>query len=163
MSDILARLRSAHDARAMQKVSVPEYGVDLYFPPLTLADRERIARGINPRDEIALSVSAIVHQARDMDGNAAFPNTPEVKAELYRMEVDVLQRIMAQAQGGLGAEAAAEVAAVDLGVMRAALGETFVDQPGLAGAIGSADDTVLRSLLSNLAANGAAGKTTKNA
>jgi hypothetical protein len=163
MSDILAKLRAAHDTRDMRAVHVPEYEVTLHFPPLTLADREKIARGVNPRDEIALSVSAMVHQARNADGTPAFPNTPEVKAELYRMEVEVLQRIMAQAQGGIGAEAAAEVAAVDLDVLRTTLGAALPDQPRLSEALASVDDAVLRRLLTDLAAAGEVGRTTKNA
>lgn len=163
MSDLLSKLRTAHDQRVMRSVEVPEYGITLYFPPLTLADREKISRGINPRDEIALSVSALIHQAKDADGSPAFPDKPATRAELYRIEVDVLQRIMAQAQGGLGSQDAAEVAGADLDVLRPVIIAALDEQPKLSAAVGTIDDAVLRRVLSDILSAADAGKTTKNA
>ena len=96
---LLDKLRAVHDAAAREGVEVPEYGLTLYFPPLTVSDRTAIRRGINPDDDMELRVSALVHMAQTEDGAKAFEDTPAMRAELNRMPVSVLLRITAQSKG----------------------------------------------------------------
>jgi hypothetical protein len=163
MSDILARLKGAHDARKMVRVHVPEYGMDLHFPPLTLADHERIRQGINPKDEYALMVSALIHQAKNADGTPAFDGSPEVRAELHRMELGVLQRIMAEASGDLGEAAASELAGIDIAALRAGLISGLGrESKTLVAAVQDAQDGELLQILRNLAAAQIARQPLKN-
>ncbi|UWQ59966.1 hypothetical protein K3722_07500 [Leisingera caerulea] len=162
MSDILSKLRAVHDSRAMVKVHVPEYGLDLYFPPLTLADHEKIRKGINPKDEHALMVAGLVHQARTETGEQAFPNTPQIKAELHRMEFGVLARIMAESAGGVSDAAQAELAAIDHEALKGAVQSVLADSPVLQGALENAPAALLVRALAEMAAAADAGQSLKN-
>lgn len=162
MSDILSKLRAAHDNRSMVKVHVPEYDLDLFFPPLTLADHEKIRRGINPKDEHALMVAGLVHQAKTESGEQAFPNTPQVKAELHRMEFGVLARIMAESAGGVSDAAQAELAALDHEALKVSLQSALADSPVLAAALEKAPAALLVRALAEMAAAAEAGRPLKN-
>lgn len=163
MSDILAKLQAVHEGRQMVKVEVPEYGLDLYFPPLTLADRERIQRGVNPNDETALMVSGLIHQAKTKSGEPAFPDSPQMRAELHKFEVGVMMRIMAESGGSLlPSEMQAELVAIDAEALRAALVSALSASPHLAGAITRAPVSALRAALRDAAGAGAAQGPTKN-
>lgn len=162
MSDILARLQAAHSARPRIKVHVPEYGLDLYFPPLTLADHEAIRKGINPRDEHALMVAGLIHQAQLEDGSQAFPATPEVKAELHRIDMEVLARILGEASGGPGSAAQRELDTIPPQALRAMLTGLVPAGGALSAAIEAASDEALVMLLYRLAADHQARVPTKN-
>lgn len=165
MSDILAKLRAAHGARKMVKVHVPEYDLDLYFPPLTLADHERIRKGINAKDEHTLMVSGLIRHARDKTGEMAFPDEPEVWAELHRMEFGVLARIMAQSSGGPGEAVQAELGALDgagVGALRDSLSRALGDAPQLKAAVDAASDGLILSTLADLAIVHARSEPVKN-
>ncbi len=155
MSDILAKLQAVHDKRALHKVHVPEYGMDLYFPPFTVADRDAARRGVNPKDESALMVSALVHMARDKDGSKMFDGPPEqmvkIKAELHRMEYNVLMRIMLEAGGGLSEAISAELAELDVEAVSAALATVVGEGTALAAMIAAAPDAAVLSGIQNLA------------
>jgi len=168
MSDILAQLKAAHDAADEKrvKVTVPEYGFDLYFPPFTLARRDAARRGINPKDESALYVNTIVTMAQDEDGNQVFPNTPEVKAELHRMSLETLQWIIQRSGGSQINEAdLAEVQALDLDdlspVISGALREAGAER--VASAVDRAGGEGLRTALRDLVEAFPDPDSTKNA
>ncbi|MEP5730366.1 MAG: hypothetical protein ABJL67_13475 [Sulfitobacter sp.] len=97
MSDILAKMQAAHSDRKTTAVDVPEYGITLYFSPLTLADRARIRKGVSGDDDVELMVNTMIHKARLQNGEAAFADDGASRKVLYDMEVSVLQRIMAEA------------------------------------------------------------------
>jgi hypothetical protein len=167
VSDLLSKLKAAHDRRDMVKVEIPEYGATWFFPALTLADHEAIRKGVNPKDEHALMISGLMHMARDADGKKVFDLPPAeraaVKAELHRMELSVLQRIMVEADGGLPPSLAAEIDACDPEALRAALLEGLgEDAPALAKAVHEVDEAVLHRALSVIAMAQAGGQTTKN-
>ncbi|WP_146592321.1 hypothetical protein [Puniceibacterium confluentis] len=163
MSQILAKLQAVHSGRKMVPVHVPEYDMDLHFPPLTVADHERIRKGISPKDEHALMVSGLIHMARTADGSPVFERTPQIKAELHRMELHVLQRIMRQASGGISDAAAAEIGALDEEALRAALlslaGE---DAPILTAAVRAAEEGVLVGALAQMVEQYEAAQPVKN-
>ncbi|MVO14809.1 hypothetical protein [Parasedimentitalea huanghaiensis] len=162
MSDILAKLRDAHNSRKMVKVHVSEYGIDLHFPPLTLADHEAIRQGVNPSDEHALMVSGMVHQAKNADGSPAFPNEPEVKAELHKMEFAVMSRIMGEASGGVGETAQQELAALDLDVLKKALKQVVAGSPVLSKAVDAASPGFLLYTLERIVSAHEAKQPIKN-
>ncbi|WP_273281077.1 hypothetical protein [Pseudooceanicola atlanticus] len=170
MSDILARLQQAHEQRHMVEVQVPEYGDTWYFPPLTLADHEIIRKGIKPSDDHALMVSGLIHMARHKDGSRVFDvpkeDRPKLRAELHRMEVHVLQRIMVQSGGGLGQQASAELGAIDTEALEDLRGRLIEfageDAPILASAAKGADDTVLLRALTVLVEASEAEQSPKN-
>lgn len=167
MSDLLSKIRAAHDGRPMVKVHVREYGIDLYFPTLTVADRAAIRRGVNPKNEDELLVNALIHMARDADGKKLFDDSSEVRAELHKMGFDVLQDIVNRAGGGASRAIQAEVAALDPDDLRAALTGILGDAPGLSDAVAEASDkqiaAVLGEALLDLGAAHEASATAKNA
>lgn len=167
MSDLLSKLKAAHDGRDMVRVDVPEYGVTWYFPSLTLADHEAIRKGVNVKDEHTLMISGLMHMARDEDGKKVFDLPPAertaIKAELHRMELSVLQRIMTEAGGGLPKTIAAEVAEADADAMRASLVSGLGDDaPALVEAVREVDDAILVRALTVIAQAHAQGLKTKN-
>lgn len=160
MTDVLSKLKAVHAGRTSTRVYVPEYDLELFFPPLTLSDHERIRKGINPSDEHALLVSGLIHQARDKDGEAVFPATAEVKAELHKMELHVLQRIMSEASGTVPDVVEAEIARTDL---RAALVTAFVeDTPALADCIGKVSVGAIEQVMRQFAIEAQAADPIKN-
>lgn len=167
MSDILAQLKKVHDAREKVHVHVPEYGWDLYFPPMTVADRETIRRGVRKDDEQALMVNALVHMARTEAGAPFFDvppaHKPALMAELYRMEFGLLMRIIAQSGGGLGEGVGAEIVAVEAEALRAALLSVAEAGGDLAEAVKAAPEEVLRRALTGIAEAHHAGQSAKNA
>ncbi|UWQ77607.1 hypothetical protein K3725_09755 [Leisingera sp. S132] len=163
MSDILAKLKSVHSDRKMVKVHVPEYGIDLFFPPLSLADHEAIRKGIRPDDEHALMVSGLIHQAKNADGTPAFPNEPAVKAELHRMEFAVVARVMREAAGEVGETANRELAGLNGEQLREAMLSVLKDCPELTAAVKDAKPHLLLYHLERIAAAHEAKQPLKNA
>lgn len=105
MSDILKIIAERHDAQAPTAVEVPEWGVTLYFTPLTPAERSAINKGIDPNDDGELLISGLIQKARDKDGKRVFEDTPETRATLSgKAEFRVIRRIMNAASAAPGAE-----------------------------------------------------------
>lgn len=98
MSGLLDRI-AAHGARPPVRVPVPEWGVDLYFRPLTPAQATRINKGIAESDHAALAVNFIVELALDGSGKRVFEGTPEERATLEgKADLAVITRIVTQAR-----------------------------------------------------------------
>lgn len=169
MSDILSRLKSVHDAATREKVHVEEYGLDMYFPPLTLALKQECAKGINPKDETALMVGYVHRAAEDEAGEKLFPQTgkevAQVVAELHRMKFSTLLYIV-QASGGetVSKAALAEIQAVEIDALRAGMASALDGAaPELAAAIEAAGEGRLRDMLRDLCAAHQSGVPAKNA
>jgi len=155
MSTLLSRIKAAHDARKMVAVEVPEYGVTLYFPALTLADHEAIRKGVAKGDEHALLIKGLIHQARNADGTPAFDDTPATKAELHRMELSLMQRIMAQAGGQIDGALAEQLTAVGPVAIAAALVSVLAeDAPDLAEVVKAAPPEAVVAALRDIAIAG---------
>jgi len=164
---VLDKLRAVHEARDMVHVHVPEYGFDLYFPPFTLADHEACRRGVRKGDDHTLMVNSLIHQARTEKGDKFFDGTPaemtQIRAELHRMELGVMQRIMAEASGDLDAETSAELAALEIDTLRGDLAGVLGEAaPRLAEAIGAVPEGVLLRALQDVAAAQQAATPAKN-
>lgn len=165
MSDILSKLKSAHEARSRVKVHVAEYGFDLYFPTMTLERHNRCRRGINPKDEAALFVNTLIVMAENEDGTPAFPDSGEMRAELHKMSLVTLMWII-QASGGerISEAALAQISDLDADAMRAAMTGAAggAEAPELAAAIDGASDARIAKLCRELAAEHEAGQPAKN-
>lgn len=105
MSRVLDTIIARHDAFDPVKVSVPEWGVELFFTPMTPAERAKIRQGVNEDDETEMMIRFVVHKACDKDGTLVFEATPETFATLQaKAEVRVLRRILAESDGPAAAE-----------------------------------------------------------
>ena len=101
MSDILAKMQAAHDERAkMTAVEVPEYGITLYFPPLTLADRSYIRKIAGSEDDVELMICTMIRMAHDEEGNRVFKDDGPSRKTLHEMQVSTMQWIMERADPG---------------------------------------------------------------
>lgn len=97
MTDLLQRIVDIGANAPRTPVEVPEWGVTLYFTPVTGAERVAIRRGINPKDQEELFVSAIQHKATDEAGNQVFDDTVETRAKLMQnADMGVVMRILAE-------------------------------------------------------------------
>lgn len=110
-SEILAAIEAAHDERERVEVDVPEWRCTLWFDRhLTLARQQRIRKGIDAKDEAALMVSFVLHQAQTEDGKPAFEVSAQSRAILEgKADLRVLQRIVEAVGGTETVEAAKNV------------------------------------------------------
>lgn len=100
MSDIIEKMRAAHAARELKAVPVPEYDDVWYFKPLTLGERSRIRKMAGSDDDMVLSVETLILKALDEKGECKFKDGPDTREVLFAMGLSLLQRIMAEAEGG---------------------------------------------------------------
>lgn len=105
MSDILQKMAAVHEGRSLHPVAVPEYGFTLYFTPLTVAERARVRKGVAADDDEELWVNTLIHKARDKDGNPVFSDDGKTRKQLYQMDMQVLKRILEEAQPDQGSGA----------------------------------------------------------
>ncbi|AKO96831.1 hypothetical protein MALG_01655 [Marinovum algicola DG 898] len=157
MSQVLEQLNRVHAARKMVAVEVPEYGWTLHFPPLTVADRQAIRRGVNPNDDSELMINGLIRMARNADGTPFFENTPQMRAALNQVDFAVLMRISAESGGtALSGEIEAEFGAVEAEALRDALVSAVGDAPALKKVLAKASEgdllVALRSLLQAVSA-----------
>lgn len=172
MSDILAKLKSVHDAQnsALKAVRVPEYDDTWYFRPLTLADQERCRHGVNLKSASAdqdIMVNVLIELARDQKGNRIFDvpinEKAELRAELRRMSPKVLMRITMQSQGNLSGSAVAELSALEEAGTKAALAKALGDMaPDLVAGLEHVDFEVIRAALADIAEAAQAATPLKN-
>ncbi len=170
MSDTLARIRAAHEARKASaektKVHVPEWGVDLYFAEPTLNDHEAIKRGVPKNDEAAMIVSGLMHLAMDKDGKRVFDvplkEKPDTIAFLRDQPLELMQRIVFESAGGLPVSLVDEIVAADADALRVALAGAVADQPTLSEAVQAVPDVVLQMALTEIAKAHDESQTPKN-
>jgi hypothetical protein len=100
VTDILDIIAQRHDAQAPTEVEVPEWGVTLYFTPLTASERSAIRKGIDPDDDGEMLISGLIRKARDKDGKPVFTDDAKTRATLAgKAEFSVIRRIMNAASG----------------------------------------------------------------
>lgn len=98
MSSILDKIVAASGAAQKVRVRVPEWDCDLYFSPLTPAERSRIRKGIKPDAIEAMFVSTIQHKARDAEGAPVFGLDPKTRDKmLAHADMTVIMRILREA------------------------------------------------------------------
>jgi hypothetical protein len=167
MSDILAKLKAAHAKRKRVRVDVPEYGLVLYFPPLTIEKHAQCRRGVNIKDEAALLANTLMVLAETEDGKRAFdltgPDAASLRAAVHDMDYGVLRRILTEAGGDpLTATAQAEIAALDEGAVRRALVGALGGSDALAKSIEAVPGEMILAAVARLAAQGEAQVSVKN-
>lgn len=95
--DILQKIKADYDGKKMRKVAVPEWDAEIYFNPLTLAERKRIAKGHDPKDDAGLTVSLLIEKALDADGKRIFDGSAETRAALEgATDAAVIARVVTQ-------------------------------------------------------------------
>ena len=96
--DILAAIEARAKKCPIVKVSVPEWGCDLWFrKDITIAEQQQIRAGIPADEEAALMASYVLHQAMDADGKPVFEVDAISRATFEgKAGVRVLARIMAE-------------------------------------------------------------------
>lgn len=82
MTDLLAKITADFDKKKMRHVAVPEWDCTIYFNPLTLSERKRIATGHKPDDEAGLMVSLLIEKALDGEGKPLFQANANTRATL---------------------------------------------------------------------------------
>lgn len=91
------------------EVDVPEWGVKLYFMPLTPAERGDIRKGISDSDEEELMLALLIAKALDSEGNRVFDDSASTRATLMgKADINVVSRIV-RAAGKAGAADAKNV------------------------------------------------------
>jgi hypothetical protein len=98
MSDILEKMRAAHDSRTHVAVPVPEYDDVWYFKPLTIGERSRI-RKVAGDEEGLIYIETLILKASDSKGDGKFPDSPDARAVLAQMDFGVLKRVLEAAEG----------------------------------------------------------------
>ncbi|GAA5073476.1 hypothetical protein N0B44_15580 [Roseibacterium beibuensis] len=99
MSDLLDRLVAQAESVAPVCVSVPEWSTELYFKPLTGADRMTIRRplGKKPTEE-ELIVSTLQHKAMDADGKRVFETDQAARVKMLKaLDLEVVMRVLREA------------------------------------------------------------------
>lgn len=83
-------------AREPVRVHVPEWDTDLFFTPVTPAERARIRRGIKPDDIETLWISTLQHKAMLKGGGPAFTpgDLKEREKLLASADLSVVLRIL---------------------------------------------------------------------
>lgn len=93
---LLDKIVAAKGAVEPVRVRVPEWDTDLYFNPVTPAERARIRRGIKPNDVEAFWISTLQHKALLADGTPAFTpgDLKEREKLLASADLSVVLRIL---------------------------------------------------------------------
>jgi hypothetical protein len=81
------------DALAIRCIEVPEWDLEIYVKPFTLAEKSKIYK-LAQDDDLALMAYVLIHKALDRQGNPLF--TLEDKIKLMRhADVNVVSRLAA--------------------------------------------------------------------
>lgn len=92
--DILAAIAAQTEARERVKVSVPEWGCDLWFlSELTLREKANVEAGAPANDEHALMINYLILYAENEDGTPAFPDRAQARATLQESLVSTIMGI----------------------------------------------------------------------
>lgn len=93
--DILEKIKADYASKTMRKIEVPEWGVDIYFNPLTLAERKHISTGHAPDDDGGITASMLIKKALDKDGKPIFKGDAVTRATLEgQTDAAVIARIV---------------------------------------------------------------------
>jgi len=96
MTDIIEKMRAAHDKRSAVAVPVPEYDDIWYFMPLLISDRSAIRKAAGD-DEGLIYIETLILKALDVDGKKMFPDSGDARAVLAQMDFAVLKRVLESA------------------------------------------------------------------
>jgi hypothetical protein len=88
---LIEKARAHYSAKEMRKLSVPEWEIDVYCTPITMAERKSIhAKAGN--DPILFIVYAVINKALDKDGQKLFDLKDKVEL-LENCDGEIVSRI----------------------------------------------------------------------
>lgn len=99
MNEALAKIAAHFDAIGTRKIEVPEWGLDIYTSPVTLAERTRIYAGTKGDNDYDLLVRILITKARDAEGKPMFTLADKATL-LQRADSNVLIRVAAEIMSG---------------------------------------------------------------
>lgn len=99
MNEALAKIAAHFDAIGTRKIEVPEWGLDIYTSPVTIAERTRIYAGTKGDNDYDLLVRILITKARDAEGKAMF-TVADKATLLQRADSNVLIRVAAEIMSG---------------------------------------------------------------
>jgi hypothetical protein len=108
MTSALDKITAHFAGAGLTPVEVPEWGLTLYFRPVTGHDRTNVRRGVDPSDESELIANFVRLLALDENGERVFDDTPKTRAVFNGgCDFNILTRIVAElGERSLGAKVA---------------------------------------------------------
>lgn len=99
MNEALAKITAHFDAIGTRKISVPEWQLDFYVTPVTIAERSRIYAGSKGDDDYEVLVKVLITKARDAEGKPIFTLADKATL-LQRADSAVVIRIAYEIMAG---------------------------------------------------------------
>lgn len=99
MNEALSKIAAHFDAIGTRKIEVPEWGLDIYTSPVTIAERTRIYSGTKGDNDYELLVRILIAKARDAEGKPLFTLADKATL-LQRADSNVLIRVAADIMSG---------------------------------------------------------------
>lgn len=96
---VLDKISADYAAKSGRKISVPEWGVDIYHNPLTLFDRKQLNKGVGGGDEEAVFLNIVIQKSLDEGGKRIFNDNAKTRSILEgKADATVITRIIASMQ-----------------------------------------------------------------
>lgn len=108
MSDAISKITAHFEALGTRELHVPEWGMTIYWTPVTVAERTRIYSGTKGDNDYETVVKILLDKARDADGKKIF-TIDDRPALLQRADSSVVIRVAADIMSGGGAPVAKEL------------------------------------------------------
>lgn len=108
MSEITDRIAAHFDAIGTRKIEVPEWSLEFYVSPVTLAERTRIYTGSKGDNDYEMLAKILITKACDAQGKKLF-SIEDKALLLQRADSAVLIRVAADIMAGGNAPNAGEL------------------------------------------------------
>lgn len=99
MNEALAKIAAHFDAIGTRKIVVPEWNLEIFTSPVTLAERSRIYADNRGDNDYGTLVKILITKARDADGKPLFTLADKATL-LQRADSNVLIRVAAEIMSG---------------------------------------------------------------
>ena len=99
MNEALTKIAAHFDAIGTRKIEVPEWNLEIFTSPVTLAERTRIYAGTKGDNDYELLVRILITKARDAEGKPLFTLADKATL-LQRADSNVLIRVAAEIMSG---------------------------------------------------------------
>jgi hypothetical protein len=99
MSDLLKRIEANYLGDGLRSVEVVEWGETIFFRPLTLLEKQRTMKGVDPTDDATIGARMLIMKALDKDGQPLFQDDAPTQAVLQgKASFPVIAKILAAMQ-----------------------------------------------------------------
>lgn len=105
MNSVIERALKHYEDLGRQQIDVPEWGVTIYWTPLTLEEANKLARGAEARGKPGTAADLIIMKAVDEKGEKLFTIEHKQKLE-QKVDRNVLLRISNAMMGDASVEGA---------------------------------------------------------